>query len=61
VAVVRRRRAELGAPFCLFAFAELTLSAGVTSVINATTPLWGALVAYLWLKDNRRRRARSAS
>lgn len=39
------------APFCLFAFAELTLSAGVTSVINATTPLWGALVAYLWLKD----------
>jgi drug/metabolite transporter (DMT)-like permease len=40
-----------GAPFCLFAFAELTLSAGVTSVINATTPLWGALVAYLWLKD----------
>jgi drug/metabolite transporter (DMT)-like permease len=23
----------------------------VTSVINATTPLWGALVAYLWLKD----------
>ncbi|RQR26230.1 DMT family transporter [Burkholderia sp. Bp9143] len=40
-----------GAPFCLFAYAELTLSAGVTSVINATTPLWGALVAYLWLKD----------
>ncbi|QCP49161.1 DMT family transporter [Trinickia violacea] len=40
-----------GAPFCLFAFAELTLSAGVTSVINATTPLWGALVAFVWLKD----------
>jgi drug/metabolite transporter (DMT)-like permease len=39
------------APFCLFAWAELTLSAGVTSVINATTPLWGAVVAYLWLKD----------
>ncbi|MGH8779349.1 DMT family transporter [Paraburkholderia sp.] len=39
------------APFCLFAYAELTLSAGVTSVINATTPLWGALVAYLWLRD----------
>jgi drug/metabolite transporter (DMT)-like permease len=38
-------------PFCLFAYAELTLSAGVTSVINATTPLWGALVAYLWLSD----------
>ncbi|MDR5752773.1 MULTISPECIES: DMT family transporter [unclassified Caballeronia] len=39
------------APFCLFAYAELTLSAGVTSVMNATTPLWGAVVAYLWLKD----------
>ncbi|KND52705.1 Permease of the drug/metabolite transporter (DMT) superfamily [Candidatus Burkholderia verschuerenii] len=39
------------APFCLFAYAELTLSAGATSVVNATTPLWGALVAYLWLKD----------
>ncbi|MCX4165944.1 MULTISPECIES: DMT family transporter [Paraburkholderia] len=39
------------APFCLFAYAELTLSAGVTSVINATAPLWGALVAYLWVKD----------
>jgi drug/metabolite transporter (DMT)-like permease len=39
------------APFCLFAYAELTLSAGVTSVINATTPLWGAVVAFLWLKD----------
>jgi drug/metabolite transporter (DMT)-like permease len=39
------------APFCLFAFAELTLSAGVTSVINATTPLWGAIVAFVWLKD----------
>jgi drug/metabolite transporter (DMT)-like permease len=39
------------APFCFFAYAELTLSAGVTSVINATTPLWGAIVAFLWLKD----------
>lgn len=39
------------APFCLFAFAELTLSAGTTSVINATTPLWGALVAFVWLGD----------
>jgi drug/metabolite transporter (DMT)-like permease len=39
------------APFCLFAYAELTLSAGVTSVINATTPLWGAVVAFVWLRD----------
>src|SRR4051812_10102446 len=39
------------APFCLFAYAELTLSAGVTSVINATTPLWSGLVAFVWLRD----------
>lgn len=39
------------APFCLFAYAELTLSAGVTSVINATTPLWGGLIGFLWLRD----------
>lgn len=39
------------APFCLFAYAELTLSAGLTSVLNATTPLFGALVAFVWLKD----------
>lgn len=38
-------------PFCLFAYAELTLSAGATSVINATTPLWAALVAFLWMGD----------
>jgi len=38
-------------PFCLFAYAELTLPAGVTSVINATTPLWAALVAFLWVGD----------
>ncbi|OLL30478.1 EamA family transporter [Burkholderia sp. SRS-W-2-2016] len=39
------------APFCLFAYAELTLSAGATSVINASAPLWGALVGFLWLRD----------
>ncbi|MDN7601175.1 DMT family transporter [Burkholderia gladioli] len=39
------------APFCLFAFAELTLQAGITSVINATAPLWAAVVAYLWLGE----------
>jgi drug/metabolite transporter (DMT)-like permease len=38
-------------PFCLFAYAEHTLSAGITSVMNATTPLWGAVIAYLWLGE----------
>jgi drug/metabolite transporter (DMT)-like permease len=37
-------------PFCLFAYATLSLSAGFTAVLNATSPLWGAVVAYVWLK-----------
>jgi drug/metabolite transporter (DMT)-like permease len=59
LAVMRRRALPLlvvgilnsATPFCLFAHAELTLSAGATSVINATTPLWGALIAWAWLRD----------
>jgi len=39
--------------------AEQTLNAGLTSVINATSPLWGALVAYLWFGE-RLTRGRSA-
>jgi drug/metabolite transporter (DMT)-like permease len=38
-------------PFCLLAYATLTFTAGFTSIINATVPLWAALVAFLWLKD----------
>lgn len=38
-------------PFALFGYATLTLTAGTTSVINATTPMFGAIVAYFWLKD----------
>ena len=38
-------------PFCLFAYAELTLTAGFTSVLNAATPLFTAIVAFLWLGD----------
>ncbi|MBI2380688.1 MAG: DMT family transporter [Gammaproteobacteria bacterium] len=38
-------------PFCLFAYAALSLTAGFAALLNATTPLWGALVAYLWLGE----------
>ncbi len=38
-------------PFVLFAYAELTISAGLTAVIMATAPLWGALVARVWFKE----------
>ncbi|NQD36721.1 DMT family transporter [Permianibacter sp. IMCC34836] len=38
-------------PFSLFAFATLSLTAGFTAVLNASVPLFGALVAYFWLAD----------
>ena len=38
-------------PFVLFAYATKTIPSGTMSVINAVTPLWGALIAWLWLKD----------
>lgn len=45
-------------PFVLFAYAARTLSASLLSVLNATAPLWGALVAALWARQ--RVSARSA-
>lgn len=36
------------APFCLLAYAALYVSAGVDSILNATTPMWTALIAFLW-------------
>ena len=38
-------------PFTLFAYATLSQSAGLTSILNATAPIFTALVAFLWLKD----------
>jgi drug/metabolite transporter (DMT)-like permease len=40
-----------GIPFALFSFAVLHITTGLSSILNATTPLWGALIAWLWLKD----------
>jgi drug/metabolite transporter (DMT)-like permease len=33
-------------PFCLFAFATLSLPAGFAAVLNATAALWGALIGW---------------
>ena len=38
-------------PFTLFAWATLSLEAGLTATINATAPMFGALIAWLWLKE----------
>jgi drug/metabolite transporter (DMT)-like permease len=40
-----------GIPFALYAFALLSISTGLSSLLNATVPLFGALVAWIWLKD----------
>jgi drug/metabolite transporter (DMT)-like permease len=37
-------------PFVLFAYAAESLSASLLSILNATSPLWGAIVAALWLR-----------
>lgn len=36
-------------PFALFSFAALSITAGLSSILNATTPLWGAIIAWVWL------------
>lgn len=38
-------------PFVCFSFAAQYLSGGLAAIFNATTPLWGALVARLWLGE----------
>ena len=40
-----------GIPFALFAFALMSITTGLSAILNATVPLFGALVAWLWLKD----------
>ena len=38
-------------PFALFAWAVMHIATGLTSILNATVPLFGALVAWIWLGD----------
>lgn len=38
-------------PFALISTAELHISSAMASILNATTPLWGALVVAVWLKE----------
>ena len=38
-------------PFCLFSYSTLYLGAGYASVLNATAPMFGALIAFYWLRD----------
>lgn len=38
-------------PFLFYSYASSAISAGLASVFNATTPLWGAIIARLWLGE----------
>jgi drug/metabolite transporter (DMT)-like permease len=46
-----------GIPFACYAYALMHINTGLTSILNATTPLFGALIAWAWLghKLNRSR------
>jgi len=38
-------------PFLCFGYAALSITAGLSAIFNAATPLFGAAIAWLWLKD----------
>jgi len=38
-------------PFLCFAYALLSITAGLSAIFNATAPLFGAFIAWLWLND----------
>jgi len=40
-----------GIPFACYAYALLSITTGLSALLNATVPLFGAVVAWLWLKD----------
>ncbi|MDR7376935.1 drug/metabolite transporter (DMT)-like permease [Rhodoferax ferrireducens] len=40
-----------GIPFALFSFALLSITTGLSAILNATVPLFGALIAWAWLND----------
>ncbi len=37
-------------PFLMFAFAARTLSASLLSILNATSPIWGAVIGAAWTR-----------
>lgn len=40
-------------PFVLFAWAQQTIPSGLASILNATTPIWGVIVAHVFTTDER--------
>ena len=40
-------------PFVMFAWAQIHISGGLASILNATTPIWGVVVAHLLTADEK--------
>lgn len=40
-------------PFTLFGWAQTHIASGLASILNATTPIWGVIVAHLFTADER--------
>jgi drug/metabolite transporter (DMT)-like permease len=40
-------------PFILFAWAQEAINGGLASILNATTPIWGVIVAHLFTSDEK--------
>lgn len=38
-------------PFCLFSYTSVHLDAGLTAILNATAPMFGAIIAFFYLQD----------
>ncbi len=38
-------------PFACLSYALLSITSGLSSILNATVPLFGAVIAWFWLKD----------
>jgi drug/metabolite transporter (DMT)-like permease len=47
-------------PFVMFAWAQEAIPSGLASILNATTPIWGVIVAHLFTADEKATPARVA-
>ena len=47
-------------PFALFAWSQTQIASGLAAILNATTPIWGVIVAHLLTADERLTPARLA-
>ncbi len=47
-------------PFAMFAFAQQAIASGLASILNATTPIWGVIVAHVFTSDEKASPAKAA-